>query len=46
MCRKGGEILDHLLLHCDNARELWNLVFQMFGVEWVMLGRVVELLAC
>jgi hypothetical protein len=33
----SGETPDHLL-HCYTARELWNLVFQMFGVEWVGLG--------
>jgi hypothetical protein len=44
--QKSRETLDHLLLQCDVVRELWNMVFQMFGVEWVMPRRVVDLLAC
>jgi hypothetical protein len=43
MCKKGREKPDHLF-HCDIARELWKLVFQMFGVEWVK--QVAELLTC
>jgi hypothetical protein len=36
--KKGGETTDRLLLHCDIARDLWNLVLMMFGVEWVCGG--------
>lgn len=36
MCNKSGETPDHLLLHSDVARDLWIMVFQMFGVEWIM----------
>jgi hypothetical protein len=45
MCKNRGETIDHLL-HCEVARELSNLsaIFNLFGVEWVMLRRVVELL--
>jgi hypothetical protein len=32
MCKKRGETFDDLFLHSDIARELWNLVFQMFGI--------------
>jgi hypothetical protein len=40
MCNKGGETPDHLLppdhllLHFDVARDLWIMVFQMFGVVY------------
>jgi hypothetical protein len=44
--KKSGEAPNHLLLHCHIARELWNLFFRMFGVEWIMPKRVVDLLAC
>jgi len=46
VCKKSGETLDHLLLHGDVVRELWIMIFQMFGLEWVMPRWVVDLLAC
>ncbi|GFY88597.1 hypothetical protein Acr_06g0005370 [Actinidia rufa] len=39
MCKRNAKTTD-LLLHCDSARELWNLVFSTFGVQWVMPGSV------
>jgi hypothetical protein len=45
MFKKNGETPDHLLFHCDIDR-LVNLVFRMFGVEWVMPRWVAELLEC
>ena len=33
MCKKDGEFIDHLLLHCHVARELWNMIFSLFGVH-------------
>lgn len=38
--------MDHLLLHCAYARELWSLVLCLYGVQWVMPNKVVDLLAC
>ena len=46
MCKAAGESVDHLFLHCPTARELWELVFSLFGVWWVMPCHVVDLLAC
>ena len=46
VCKKNAKTTDHLLLHCDSASELWNLVFSIFGVQWVMPGSVRELFAC
>jgi hypothetical protein len=46
MCKKGGEIVDHLLLHCPFAWELWSMVFDLFGVLWVMPRSIVEMLDC
>ena len=37
--------MDYLLLHCALAYALWNYVFGLFGVHWVMLHRVIDLLA-
>ena len=46
MCRFKGELMDHLLLHCDVARALWMNMFQIFEVQWVMLSSVVSLPFC
>jgi hypothetical protein len=44
MCKKSGESIEHLLLHCEVARDLWCYILTLFGVEWVMPRRVLELL--
>ena len=44
MCKESGEFIDHLLIHCEVVRELWNSVLNLFGVEWVMSRRVIDLL--
>jgi len=36
MCKTCGESIDHLLLQCMVATELWNTILQLFGVVWVM----------
>ena len=43
MCKRNGETIDHLLLHCLVAQELWNMVCSLFGAHWVMLCSVVKL---
>ena len=43
MCERCGESVDHLLLHCPLAWELWSLVFRLFGLHWVMPLKVIEL---
>ena len=42
MCRRSGETMDNLLLHCDIAYAVWTFVFSAFGVQWVMLRSVVD----
>ena len=37
--------MDHFLLHCPIAYELWSMVFCLFGIHWVMPYKVSELLA-
>jgi len=44
MCKKSGESIDHILFHCEVARELQSSPFPLFGVERVMPRRVRELL--
>uniref|UniRef100_A0A2N9I9L7 Reverse transcriptase zinc-binding domain-containing protein n=1 Tax=Fagus sylvatica TaxID=28930 RepID=A0A2N9I9L7_FAGSY len=46
MCKADGESIDHLLLHCPYAKELWDMVLGLFGLHWVMPKTVTELLHC
>jgi hypothetical protein len=46
LCKSGEENVDHLFLHYDFARSLWNAVFSRFGLSWVMPSKVVGLFAC
>ena len=46
MCKGDGETIDHLFLHCKVAKEMWDTVFNLFGLTWVMPKRVVDLLSC
>jgi hypothetical protein len=46
MCKTNGESVNHLLLHCPIAQDLWNLVFILFGISWVMPRGVEDLFAC
>ena len=36
LCHRCGEMVDHLLLHCEKAHQLWSFIFTSFGVSWVM----------
>jgi hypothetical protein len=44
MCKKSRESINHLLLHCEVAIEVWNMVFWLFGGMWVMQGRLKDCL--
>ena len=46
MCKKSGENISHLLMHCPVAREVWNFIFSIFGIQWVMPCGVLDLLSC
>uniref|UniRef100_A0A2N9IGC7 Reverse transcriptase zinc-binding domain-containing protein n=1 Tax=Fagus sylvatica TaxID=28930 RepID=A0A2N9IGC7_FAGSY len=46
LCKVDGESVDHLLLHCAYAKELWDLVFAMFGIAWMMPATVRDLFDC
>jgi len=46
MCKRYGEYVDHLLLHCDVASALWSVLFNLFRMSWVMPRRVIDLFAC
>lgn len=45
MCKRAGETISHLLLHCLIVRELCSMLFTLFWVSWVMPKYVVELQA-
>ena len=36
MCKCNSESVEHLFLYCPVASELWDMVFGLFGVCWVM----------
>ena len=44
MCRCSRVTVDHLLIHCSMAFELWSFIFRMFGVHWVLQEKVLDLL--
>ena len=46
LCKRCGESVDHLLLHCPIASELWSLVFCLFRIHRVMPLKVFELFEC
>jgi hypothetical protein len=46
LCKINGEYVDHLLLHCEVARVLWNAIFSRFSLSWAMPLRVVDLFTC
>ena len=44
MCKRDGETVDHLLLHCAVVQVLWNYVFQAFHIQWVLPRSVLDVL--
>ena len=44
MCLEKEENINHLLLHCSRTRALWDLLFALFGVSWVLPFSVRETL--
>ena len=44
MCKKSEETSYHLLLQCEVAEELWDMILCLFGMQWVMPRWVVVLL--
>lgn len=45
ICRKSGEYVDHILLHCHIARVMWNDFFGKVWFAWVMYRKFVDLFA-
>ncbi|XP_065619589.1 dynamin-related protein 3B [Quercus suber] len=42
----GWESIDHLLLQCSMATNIWSFAFTLFRLAWVMLKSVLDLLEC
>ena len=40
MCCTEEETINHILVHCSKAKVLWDLMFSLFGVNWVLLFTV------
>ena len=36
LCQGHEESIDHILLHCGKTKVLWELLFSLFTVYWVM----------
>ena len=35
LCEEEEECIGHLLLHCHNARQLWDILLEIVGIRWV-----------
>jgi hypothetical protein len=46
VCKRNGEFVDHLLLHCKVSSGMWSALCSRFGMSWVMPRRVIGLFAC
>ena len=44
MCKNTNETVNHLLLHCLIARQIWGFVFQFVGINWVLPSHVSKVL--
>ena len=42
LCKEEKESMDHILLHYAKASVLWELLFALFGVQWVQAAIVKE----
>lgn len=46
MCKRSEESIEHLLLHCPVATDIWSSIFVLCGISWEMLRIVIETLKC
>lgn len=44
MCKGDGESVNHLLLHCPVAKDIWDCIFSSCRLRWVMPRSVKDLL--
>ncbi|KAK9271555.1 hypothetical protein L1049_001915 [Liquidambar formosana] len=43
--KKIGKPVDHLLIHREVSYQLWVFCLNFFGMHWIMLKRVIEVVA-
>ena len=36
LCLEEEETIDHIFIHCVKTRVLWNLLFSLLGVLWIL----------
>ena len=46
LCCCNEESMNHLLIFCLVAHSMWMYMLQLFGIDWVMPGSIVDLLFC
>ena len=44
LCKEEAKSIDHILLHCNKARILWQLVFSIFDIWWLISTMVTDAL--
>ena len=44
LCGCEEETVNHILLHCTVVRVLWEIVFVLFGIQWVFPETVKDML--
>ena len=44
LCKEEEETSDRIPIHCSKARLLWQLIFALFGIQWVLSCSVREVL--
>ena len=44
LCLTHEESIDHILLHCCKVRVLWQFLFSLFGISWVIHSAVKDTL--
>ena len=44
LCKDNEALADHILIHCARTRELWTFLLSSFGLVWVFLDLVRNLL--
>ena len=44
ICKESEESTDHILIHCAKTRDLWIFLLALFGLTWIFLDSVSNLL--